>query len=102
MIPVAARLLRVWRKRTGRTQGQAASELATPVRQATWSEYESGRKTPRTTTALDMVTLTDGAVPIEQWGVEESDEDNARDLALGEEPAPKSEPRPTPGTEKAS
>lgn len=104
MVPVAARLLRVWRKRSGRTQGQAAALL--PVRQATWSEYETGRKTPRTTGALKLADITGDAVPIGQWGVFESEEESARDLALGEvqadEPAPASERNPTPGKEGAA
>jgi transcriptional regulator with XRE-family HTH domain len=90
MIPVAARLLRVWRKRAGKTQGQAADLLQ--VRQATWSEYESGRKTPRTTGALKLAEITEGAVPIEQWGQFESDGDHERDLALGESAPAEEEP----------
>jgi DNA-binding XRE family transcriptional regulator len=66
MAPVAARLLREWRKTDGRTQGQCARLLG--VRQPTWSAYESGKKTPRTKLALKLAKLTGGAVPIEAWG----------------------------------
>lgn len=66
MVPVASRLLKEWRQGAGKTQGEVAGAL--PVRQATWSEYESGRKTPRTTVALKIAELTDGAVPVTAWG----------------------------------
>jgi len=72
MVPVASRLLKEWRKDAGKTQGEAAAEIVgptgRPIRQATLSEYESGRKTPRTTTALNIAKLTDGAVPVSAWG----------------------------------
>lgn len=66
MVPVASRLMQEWRKNAGKTQGEAADAIS--VRQPTWSEYESGRKTPRTTTALKIAELTEGAVPVTAWG----------------------------------
>lgn len=92
MVPVASRLLRVWRKKSGQTQEQAAKLL--PVRQATWSDYENGRRTPRTTAALDLAKITDGAVPVEQWGLFETEEDHERELALEEEGEPTSRREP--------
>lgn len=73
MVPVAARLLRMWRKVDGRHQGDAAQALG--VRQPTWSAYEAGKKTPRTPMALNLAALTNGAVPVEAWGKFESEEE---------------------------
>lgn len=42
-----------------------------------------------------MAKITGGAVPVEQWGVFESEDENARDLALGEEPADEAPPEST-------
>jgi DNA-binding XRE family transcriptional regulator len=72
MVPVAARLLRTWRRVADKTQGWCADELG--VAQPTWSEYENGRKTPRTKHALKLVVMTCGAVPIEAWGQMETEE----------------------------
>lgn len=69
MIPVASRLLREWRKKAEKTQNQAAIEVG--VSQTAWSEYESGAKSPRTETALKLVKITGGEVPIEAWGEKE-------------------------------
>ena len=81
MVPVAARLLRTWRKGAGKTQGDAAEALG--VAQPTWSEYEKGKKTPRTMHALKLAALTEGAVPIESWGQLEDpvDEDSGQHAA---------------------
>lgn len=101
MVPVAARLLRMWRKAEGRKQGDVADELG--VRQPTWSAYEAGRKTPRTPVALDLETLTKGAVPIGAWGKFETPEeaeaieaaaDAGRVATPPETPKAKSEPPP--------
>jgi hypothetical protein len=32
------------------------------------SEYETGKKTPRTLQALKIAEVTDGAVPVSAWG----------------------------------
>jgi DNA-binding XRE family transcriptional regulator len=62
----ASQLLSAWRRENKLSQGAAAEMLG--VRQPTWSEYEIGRKIPRTTTALEIARMTGGAVPIEAWG----------------------------------
>lgn len=61
----AGELLLAWRKRRKLTQEKAADLVG--VRQATWSEYEHGKKIPRTRLALKIAKLTRGAVPVTAW-----------------------------------
>jgi len=67
----ASRLLVDWRKEAGLTQGQCAERLG--ISQPTWSNYEHGLKVPRTVVAVKIATLTNGAVPVEAWGNQETD-----------------------------
>lgn len=57
--------LKAWRKAEGISQEEAATRVK--VHQNTWSDWESGNKTPRTDTALEIDVLTKGACPIESW-----------------------------------
>ena len=66
----APRLLKAWREDTAQiTQGKAAKQLG--VSQPTWSDYEHGRKVPRTRVAVKIAAMTGGAVPVESWGLED-------------------------------
>lgn len=67
----APELLRDWRKAAGISQSEAAELI--DVRQPTWSDYEQGRKVPRTILAVKIAALTGGAVPVESWGPEVSE-----------------------------
>jgi DNA-binding XRE family transcriptional regulator len=58
-------LLKRWRTSRGLSQS-AAGELV-DVHQNTWSDWEGGKKTPQTTTALRLHVLTSGACPVEAW-----------------------------------
>lgn len=52
------------------SQDEAAKSVG--VHANTWSDWENGRKTPRTETALEIDVLTKGACPIESWADEET------------------------------
>lgn len=54
--------LRAWREKAGRTQTDCA--VAIGVTQSAWAEWESGARTPREASLLDIERLTDGAVPV--------------------------------------
>ena len=58
-------LLKRWRTSRGLSQS-AAGELV-DVHQNTWSDWEGGKKTPQTTTALKLHVLTSGVCPVEAW-----------------------------------
>lgn len=91
-VPSCASVLLVrWRKQAGIIQEVAAKAVG--VTQATWSGYESGRQVPRTEKALEIATLTGGAVPVTSW-IEPAE------AAGDEEPA--SERKPKAGKGKAS
>lgn len=63
--------LSAWRKSAGKSQTECAETLG--VRQATWSEWEAGHRSPRIKHALAIAKMSGGAVPIEVWsGVEEA------------------------------
>jgi DNA-binding XRE family transcriptional regulator len=67
--PLAAVQLKTWRTEVAKLSQGGAAELF-DVRQPTYSDWENGRKTPRTVLALKIAAMTEGAVPIESWGVE--------------------------------
>lgn len=86
---MATRLLKQWRTREGLTQSSAAEKFG--VSQPSYSDYENGRKTPRTKLALHIARVTDGAVPVASWGdvlPDEDASDDEEDVA-----APDSSPR---------
>lgn len=58
--------LKEWRDAAGLTQAAAAKRSG--VRQATWCEVETGRRTPHLAFAIRLESLTDGEVRIEHWG----------------------------------
>lgn len=58
-------LLKTWREVEDLTQGEAAKLLG--VSQPSWSDYEQGRKIPRTVLAVKIAILTKGFVPVESW-----------------------------------
>lgn len=60
--------LKAWRKAEGISQEKAAEIIG--VHQNTWSDWEGGRKSPRTDTALEIDVLTKGACPVEAWAEE--------------------------------
>lgn len=77
---LASKLMTDWRKEKGLTQGDAADLIG--VSQPMLSEYESGKKVPRTLLALKIQDVTGGLVRIETWG-----EDAPADLSeSGEAP----------------
>ena len=45
------------------------------VSHPTWSDWESGKKTPDLDNALKIELLTNGAVPLEEWGYVREAED---------------------------
>ena len=61
----ASELLRAWRLREDLSQTAAAVGIG--VTQPTLSDYETGRKIPRTITAIRIAELTGGAVPVVSW-----------------------------------
>lgn len=63
-------LLKSWREAQGLSQEKAGALV--DVHQNTWCDWERGEKAPRTTTALRIHALTEGACPVEAWS--ESDE----------------------------
>lgn len=63
-------LLKAWRKAEGISQEEAAERVG--VHQNTWSDWEGGRKSPRTDTALQLDVLTKGACPVEAWAPEDT------------------------------
>jgi transcriptional regulator with XRE-family HTH domain len=61
----APELLKAWREKKNRTQGQAADELG--VSQTSWADWERGVKSPRIEHALAIAKLTRGSVPVDAW-----------------------------------
>jgi transcriptional regulator with XRE-family HTH domain len=61
----APTLLRQWREGRGLSQHDAG--LLVNVHQNSWSDWESGKKTPRTEAALRLHVLTEGACPVDAW-----------------------------------
>ena len=61
----APTLLKAWRTKLGLSQDDAANRVE--VHQNTWSDWESGKKVPRTEKALEIHVLTDGECPIDAW-----------------------------------
>lgn len=57
--------LGVWRKKHGLTQHAAGKRLG--VSQATWSDWESGKKTPSLKLALRITSMT--GVKVKLWGL---------------------------------
>lgn len=74
----APELLRAWRKEADLSQGQAAEKLG--VRQARWSELESGEHSPGRELAIRIEQLTGGAVPIEAWSDDPTIHDAMRSI----------------------
>jgi transcriptional regulator with XRE-family HTH domain len=66
MLSLAAKLLADWRKEKGLTQKDAAALFG--VSQPMLSEYEDGKKVPRTLLALKIEQVTEGRVRIATWG----------------------------------
>lgn len=64
----APALLRVWRERSGLTQQAAAGILN--ISQPTYSDYENGKKVPRTQKAIEVERATGGTVPVSAWALE--------------------------------
>lgn len=62
---LASDQLQKWRKAKSLNQ-TAAAELF-DVSQPTYSEYECGRKVPRTAKAFEIEEKTEGAVPASSW-----------------------------------
>jgi len=58
-------LLKEWRENQALSQVAAAERIG--VSQPTYSDYERGRKIPRTQLALKIQAVTDGAVPVAAW-----------------------------------
>lgn len=67
-VPLASLQLKRWRTEVARLTQTAAAGIF-DVQQPTYSEYETGRKTPRTVLALKMAEVTEGAVPVPSWGL---------------------------------
>lgn len=65
MTTQAAEKLVRWRKKRGLSQTALAEELG--VAQGTVSEWEGGRKMPRTQHVLAIAKLTRNAVPLADW-----------------------------------
>lgn len=78
-------LLRRWR--SARHASQADASALAGVSQNTWSDWEGGRKTPRTEAALRLHVLTDGAVPVDAWCADGSLAARWRSLVAGERAA---------------
>jgi transcriptional regulator with XRE-family HTH domain len=83
---LASQLLPKWRDSQGLKQGPAAKLFG--VTQPMLSEYETGKKTPRTVQALKIAEITKGFVPVTAWG--EPPEPEA---------APASSPHPSSGND---
>lgn len=62
--------LKKWREAEGLSQGEAGKRI--DVSQPSWSDYEAGRKTPRTKLALKIADLTKGAVSVDMWAEDET------------------------------
>lgn len=62
-------LLAEWRSGVGKSQTECAAGVG--VRQATWSEWESGAKNPQIKYAIRIERMTGGAVPVTCWEPEE-------------------------------
>ena len=62
----AGELLKAWREVRGLTQAQAAEQLG--LSQASFSDYERGRKSPDVVRALDIAKATQDSVPVQSWG----------------------------------
>ena len=59
-------LLTRWREEIAKiTQTEAAALI--PVSQATWSDWEKGKKVPKVGPAVKLEKVSDGAVPVEAW-----------------------------------
>lgn len=65
---VASKQLLAWRTRQRLNQTAAAKLLK--VSQPTYSEYETGRKVPRTAKAFEIQEKTKGAVKAAGWAVD--------------------------------
>lgn len=65
---VASKKLRAWRKKQDLSQTEAARLLE--VSQPTYSEYETGRKVPRTAKAFEIEAKTKGAVKASGWAMD--------------------------------
>lgn len=71
-------LLKAWRTAKGFSQEAAAEKVG--VHQNTWSDWESGQKTPTTPRAIKLAVLTDGDCPVESWADDEETRDGMRAL----------------------
>ena len=65
---LAAKQLKDWRVGRGMSQTEAAKHFE--VSQASYSEYETGRKTPRTVKAVEIEGKSGGAVELSAWAKE--------------------------------
>lgn len=57
--------LSAWRKAAEKSQTECAEAVG--VRQATWSEWEAGHRSPRIKHALAIAKMSGGKVPITVW-----------------------------------
>lgn len=58
--------LAIWRH--GRALSQVAAAEALGVAQAAWAAWETGRKTPDLSNALELERLTGGVISAAKWG----------------------------------
>ncbi len=87
----APALLRAWREGAGLTQQSAAGILN--ISQPTYSDYENGKKVPRTQKAIEVERATGGQVPVSAWAPEAE--------GTADEPAA-ADPETVPATEEAA
>lgn len=71
-------LLKRWRQSEGLSQEDAAEKVG--VHQNTWSDWETGQKTPTTPRAIRLAVITEGACPIEAWADDDATRDGMRVL----------------------
>ncbi len=80
---LASQLLPKWRDAQGLKQGAAGKLFG--ITQPMLSEYETGKKTPRTVQALKIAEITKGFVPVTAWA---QPPEPVADEALASSPRP--------------
>lgn len=71
-------LLKAWRTEKGLSQEAAAEKV--PVHQNTWSDWESGQKTPTAHRVIKLAVVTEGACPVDAWAEDDETRDALRAL----------------------
>jgi transcriptional regulator with XRE-family HTH domain len=103
-LSLASGLLKTWREDSGLNQSKAAQLLG--VSQPSYSDYENGRKTPRTVVAIRVAEVTSNAVPVSSWAQppldEATDPDDEATGAHEKADASASEHTPNPSNREAS